>query len=374
MKELESFRSNFPVTNNLIFLNHAATSPLSLPAGENMKLIIDRISKRGPGGEPSIYKAVIETRNLIAKKINVKPSQIAFIGNTSHGLSLAAVGYKWKQGDNIILNDLEFPSNIYPWLNLEKKGVEVKIINSNKGKIDCKELFKSIDKKTKMISLSWVEFSTGYRNNLYEIGELCRKKDILFIVDASQGFGALEVDLSQTYVDLFVSCAHKWLVGPQGLGVIYISDKGMELIEPEVLGWHSVVKAEEYLNYDFTLKTDARRFEEGTLNISGIYGLKGSLELLLSAGAKRIEKRIYDLTEELTLLLKEKKYNVISSRKDEEWSGIVSFHKEGVDIDIVIGRLNEQGIIISSRQGYFRVSPHFYNQKEEIERLVELLP
>jgi selenocysteine lyase/cysteine desulfurase len=319
-------------------------------------------------------KTAEETRALVASMINAHPDEIAFVKNTTHGILIAANGIRWRSGDNVIITDAEFPANVYPWLNLSRLGVQTRFARERDGRIPFEEIERLVDDRTRAISISFVEFVTGYRNDLKRIGELCRDKDIIFVVDAIQGMGALQIDVKDCNVDILSADAHKWLLGPEGIACFYCSKERLDDIESINVGWMSVVDESNYLDYDLTLKPDARRFEEGSYNMLGIHALHASVRMLLDIGVSNIERRILSLTDLLAQGLLEKGYRIVSPMGEGERSGILSFWSGRFPSGKLREMLFENGVVTAHRSGYVRVSPHFYNSEEEIQKLLDLLP
>lgn len=370
MMNLEEIRAEFPITQTCRYLNHAAVAPLPRRSAQRIREAIEEQVNTGRIGEEGISRV----RRLAAQLINARPEEIAFVGNTSEGLSILANGIRWRPGDRVITAGVEFPANVYPWLNLTARGVETQLLPERDGRIPLKDLISAIDPHTRVVALSFVEFSSGYRNDIQTIGELCHDRGVYFILDAIQGLGAIKLDVKQTRVHALSSGGYKWLLGPLGTGILYIAPQFMDELEVSLVGWASVVNPEDYLNYDLTFQPDARRFEPGCLNLLGIYGLGASLELILDVGIDRIEHRIHQLTDRLCQGLKGKGYRIFSNRGAGEWSGIVSFYHPRIPAQELLEILARHRIVVSLREDRIRVSPHFYNTEAEIDRLLEVLP
>jgi len=367
-------RSLFPVAQNYIYFNHAAVSPTSLIVKKQISDCLEKYCFNGIICNKEFLDLADQTRILAAQLINAKPSEIAFVKNTTQGIQLAANGIRWQKGDNVLIPENEFPANVFPWLNLSRQGVRTRIIPLTGGRFTVKDLEQYIDKKTKAVSLSAVSFTNGFRSDLKEIGQLCKDRGIFFIVDAIQALGALEVDVSQCNVDLLSADAHKWLLGPQGIGISYISDAMLEHLDVSNLGYKSMIDDSDYLNYKIRLKSDASRFEEGTLNIIGIVGLRASLEMLLSIGIKSIEKRISELINILIQNLTERGYLIKSPLRDNERSGILSFYHNKIATDKIYQNLFKARVVCAKRDNAVRLSPHFYNNLKDINIVLDALP
>lgn len=372
---IKKIRKEFPITKRYTFLDNACIGPLSRRAASYMNGFIEDMARGGGVNEDRWVEDVNKTRVLAAKILNARPSEIAFTKNTSEGISFVANGLEWSEGDNVVITNVEFPANVYPWMNLKDRGVQVKFVWEDKrGRIPFEDIEKVADDRTKVISLSFVEFSSGFRNDLRRIGGMCRDKGIAFVVDAIQGLGALGLDVNEVGVDFLSADGHKWLLSPEGVGIFYARKGSMEKLAVHEVGWASVVNKEDYLDYNLTLRPDASRFECGSPNTLGLYGLRGSLELMLEVGIREIEERVLELTDYLVGGLEKKGYRIFSSRRDGEKSGIVSFYSERHNIALVHDCLIRQGVIVSLREGRIRAAPHFYNTHEEIDKLLKHLP
>ena len=323
--------AEFPVTERYIYLNHAGVSPIPAAAAAAGSLLLSRVRDEGAFRTRKWLEESEAARGRFAALIGASPDEVAFIKNTSEGLSFIAAGFPWKEGDNLVTADVEFPSNIYPWLRLEAHGVEVRLVKAREGRVPKEDLFAACDGKTRLIALSSVEFANGYRNDLASIGEFCRKQGIFFCVDAIQSLGVLPMDVKACGIDALAADGHKWLLSPEGIGGVYLSREVLEMVEPVVLGWHSVRNRFDFERYDFRLSPDARRFEPGSFNAVGIAAFDASLELLLGVGVERIWERVRRLTEGVLESAEREGYEIVSPRNPEERSGIVTFRVPGVD-------------------------------------------
>jgi selenocysteine lyase/cysteine desulfurase len=256
----------------------------------------------------------------------------------------------------------------------EERNIEVIIVPERDGRIDADEVISRIDERTRMVSLSWVQFSSGFRADLTKIGKACRERDIIFLIDAIQGLGGMHLDVERDYVDAFAADAHKYLLGPEGVALLYVSDRILERIRPTVVGWMSVKNWDNHLNYDLTYQEGALRYECGTLNTAGVYGLGAAIDLFLEVGAEMIQEYLLDLSDYLAESLKAKGYSVFGSRRREETSAIVTCTHPRHTPKELYHLLKEQNIITAPRVGRLRISPHFYNTREEVDRLIAALP
>jgi cysteine desulfurase/selenocysteine lyase len=376
MIDWNAIRKEFPVTENYIYLDHAAVSPLSRRVVDAVESYLTVISRYGAAREASAQfdKTIEDTRAEVASLISAEVDEIAFVKNTTQGILIAANGIDWREGDNVVTANVEFPANVYPWLNLARRGVRTKFVQEREARIPVEDIERMIDRKTRAVSISFVEFASGFRNDLETIGQICEDKGILFIVDAIQGLGALNIDVKKCKIHIMSSDGHKWLMGPEGAGCFYCSKEVLDKIIPSNVGWNSVIDADVYLDYSLMLRPDAQRFEEGSLSVMGIYALGAAVGLILDIGIQNIETRVLALTDLLIEKLEGKGYHIVSSLIPEERSGIVSFRSRGHSSAELCQRLIGNRIIVSDRAGSVRVSPHFYNSEGEIERMMEVLP
>jgi selenocysteine lyase/cysteine desulfurase len=364
----------FPVTKEWRFFNHAATSPLSRRAAAAMQKQIDEQLALGSVGLEIWTPERERTRALVARFINADAGEIAFIRNTAEGISFVANGLRWKAGDNVVTTNAEYPANVYPWMNLGERGVVVKLAQEKEGRIFLEDIDKAIDTRTRVVAISFVEFSSGFMNDLVALGRLCRERGVLYVVDAIQGLGGFPVDVRAAHIDVLACGGQKWLLGPRGCGIFYCSRRALEEVRVTVVGASSVVDEENYLDYRLTFKPDARRFEYGTHNTVGIAGLRGAIELFLEVGPANVARQILALTDHFCARVTDKGYRLFSSRRPGEKSGIVSFYKPGLDSASIAAQLQAQRFVLSVRDGRLRLSPHFYNTLDEIDALLEALP
>ncbi len=373
MNDISTARSNFPyLKNGKIYFNHASTGPISKTVREKLSEILIEKSETDIDEFQKYLYASSETKNMLAEMINGAADRIAFVDNTSNGINILAQGIKWKRGDRIILNDLEFPANVYPFLNLRKEGVEIDIVKSHDGIVTSEDIIASIKSDTRLISISQVQFLTGYRADLDKIGKICKEKNIIFSVDAIQGLGAVKLDVIKQNIDFISSGSQKWLLGLQGLGFIYISEELQGKIEPKYVGWLSVENAWNLLDYNLKLKSTAECFQCGTLNTLGVYALNASLKFFKEFDSSLIEKCVLDNSAYLINKLESIGIEpVLRKVPEQNIAGIISFkHPDSMKI---FDTLQNNDIICAVREGMVRFSPHFYNIKEESDRVIKVL-
>jgi selenocysteine lyase/cysteine desulfurase len=374
-------QERFPILGRWNFFNHAGVSPLSGAAAEAMRLYAQQAESDVYLGT-NWYIDVEKLRILAASVINAHRDEIAFIKNTSEGISIVAMGIDWQWGDVIVTTSVEYPANVYPWMEVARgrgvKLVQVPEIDDRAGRraVPADDIIQAArDPRCRLVALSHVEFASGQRHELERIGRYCRERDKLLCVDAIQSMGVLPVDVQAMNIDFLAADGHKWMMGPEGAGIFYCRRDLLERTRPLMVGWMNVIDAMDYGSYDYTLKHDAGRFECGTYNIPGLLGLKASLEMMRSVGTDAIGARLKGLTDRLIAGLIVKGYHIVSPRAGDQWSGIVSFTSSRHDHEQLVKSLRkEKKIEIALREGRLRASPHFYNTEQQIDRLVEALP
>ena len=367
----EDARKLFPhIKKGITYLNHAATGPFSTCLVNEMNEYFRTRSEEKIDDYPTFVKISEETKELLTSHMNTDSNRIAFLDNTTNGLNLLAQGLHWERGDEIILNNLEFPANIYPFMNLEKKGVKTVIVKSHDGIVSAEDIIEKITSKTRLISVSMVQFLSGYRIDLKKLGSECKRLGVILSVDAIQGLGAFRLDVQESNID-FVSCGtQKWMLGLQGLSFIYVSKDLQNKIDPVYTGWLGVNDGWNLLDYNLSLRESAERFQPGSLNSAGIYALNASLKLFRDFGLDKVEENVLSNTKLLSSELKRIGAEpLLSGSREKYLSGIVSFpHKNAYSILEV---LQEKKIEAAVREGLIRISPHFYNNADDIGRLIE---
>jgi selenocysteine lyase/cysteine desulfurase len=371
------YRSEFPITANYSFFNNAAISAPPLRVIRAVNDLMLQFGNEGFVRYPDWMKTVAKTRSLFAQLINADPSEICFTSNTSEALSTVAGGISWKPGDKIIVPVPDFPSNVYPWVNLERYGVEISFLNKkDDGRFGISEIEAVLRPGTRLVTVSSTDFTTGFRCDLEEIGDFCRRKDLLLCVDAIQTLGAVPLDVKGCGVHFLACGGHKWLLSTMGIGALFISKEVNHLLHPTRVGWRSVENEEDFYHLqledlDSRLKADARRFEPGTFNLAGITALGASLEMLLEIGIEHIFARICGLNDVISSGLKKRNLKLISSMEPRHRSGILSFVPG--DAAGLFRHLLERNVLCAQRGNAVRLSPHFYNDASDIEKLLEAL-
>ncbi|MFM8395973.1 MAG: aminotransferase class V-fold PLP-dependent enzyme, partial [Acidobacteriota bacterium] len=318
--------------------------------------------------------AVERVRELGARLVNALPDEIAFAPNTSAGLGMVANGIDWRCGDNIVTTAAEFPSNLLPWQHIASRHeVELRIAPERDSRLETAEILALIDERTRVVAVSYVEFATGFRNDLQTIGQFCRERGVLFVVDAIQGLGALRLDVREMAIDAFVADAHKFLLGPDGIALFYLRREVLEQVVPTLLGWMSVEQPFAFTPAPKPLVACARRFEPGALNTAGVVGLGAAIELFLQTGPERIEAYLLDLRDYLADQLAAIGFIIDSSNRPAERSSFVCVRHPQYAAEFLYHKLNDHDIITTPRLGRLRISPHFYNTREEVDRLINIL-
>ncbi|HUT97839.1 MAG TPA: aminotransferase class V-fold PLP-dependent enzyme [bacterium] len=365
-------RLKFPITRRYAYLNHAGRGPLSPPAHAVMGRITEEMLYVHPDQLPGMIEDLRRTRSAIAELIGAPSTSIGLVPNTSSGIAMAAGSLPIQSGDNVICARGEFPANVYPWLNLTRRGVEVRFLESRPGGVTVDQVREAVDGRTRVVALSWVGFSDGTRIDTAAVGALCAERGIFFVVDAIQGVGALRVDLEG--MDILVSGGGKWTLAPQGSGFVYIRPSLVEKLHPDRVGWLSIAGLAELddLNaltaYRFELVGDARRVETGSNSLLTQTALGESCRYLKELGPAAVEERIIALADYLIEGLRRKGRPIVTPLVEGRRSGIVCFGVE--DAVNLAERLIERDVIVSAREGNVRAGIHFYNDEDDVDRLL----
>jgi cysteine desulfurase/selenocysteine lyase len=369
-------RSLFPITERAIYLNHAAVSPLPITSLRAIESQLKDVHENGSTNFRSWLAVKEKARELLAGLLGARPEQVAFMRNTSDALSTVANGLQWRAGDNIVTFSREFPSNVYPWLRIRDAfGVELRMCAERGGRIDQAELESLIDRNTRIVAISQVQYSSGFRVDLQRLGRVARKNDALFVVDAIQALGVVPTNVEADLIDVAAGASHKWLLGPEGVGYLFLSDRARDRIGPTLVGWISVPDPEDYFNFDQGWNRGTLAWETGTGPTALIYGLKASLELLRNSNPENVASYLEHLTDYLCARLAETKYEVVSSRQPGEKSHIVCIrHRGGLSAMHLYSHLRTRNIITAPRADRLRIAPHLYNTSHEIDELVNALP
>lgn len=317
--------------------------------------------------------AVAAARSNAAGLINAEPEEIAFVKNTSEGISLFALGLEWKKGDEVVSIEGEFPANVYAWKSLERQGVRIRLVTQPKGEVSLEAVERAMTRRTKVVAVSFVQFLSGYRLDLVALGRLCAERKALLFVDGIQGLGAFPMDVKAAGIAGLTAAAYKWLLGPEGCGFLFVRRDVLDRLTPRTFGWTSVEGWQEFNTRELVWRKDAGRFEGGAPNRAGIYGIHAAIGLLREAGVERIAGRVLDLTDRLRRGLIQMGCEIYGPMKRERCSGIVSFTPRQGTADSVRQDLERERVVVSARHGRVRISPHFYNSEAEIDGVLELL-
>jgi cysteine desulfurase/selenocysteine lyase len=362
-KIYERYRDQFPVTESLIYLNHAGVAPLCKPAADAMKELADDVLRFGSLHYDRWVAAYEGVRLSAARLIGATSCEIAIVKNTSEGIATVAIGIDWKPGDRIVAFHEEFPANFLPWKKLEESGVRITWLSVE----DPLDKVDAACQGARLLAISFVQYLSGYRADLNAIGEICRRHGCFFFVDAIQGLGVFPLDVEQAHIDALSADGHKWLLGPEGCGVLYVRHAVQDTIRPVEFGWTNVAKYADYASRDLTLRPDAGRYECGTLNTIGCYGLRASLEFMLEVGVENMAPAIQGLGDRIAEGAAAKGYEVLGSRTPATGAGIVSVRHPTKDSHLIVRRLKDHGMIAAPRQGWVRMAPHFYISPAEID-------
>ncbi len=365
-----AYRDQFPVTRRLTYLNHAAVAPLSRAASEAMKNFADDACEFGSFHYDDWLDAYDGLRAAAARLINARPEEIAIVKNTSEGIATIALGLDWRPGDKVIGFREEFPANFYPWQRLESVGVKIEWLSTS----DPLDRIDQACRGARLLAISFVQYLSGLRADLNAIGNICRERQCFFFVDAIQGLAAFPLDVEADHVDALSADGHKWMLGPEGCAILYVRKDRQDEIDPVEFGYTNVAAFTDYTVRDMTLRPDAGRYEPGTLNTIGIFGLRAALQFILEVGVEHIEPEVQARADQIAQGVIEKGYKVLGARTPATGAGIVSFHKPGIDARALFQHLRERKFATALRGGWLRASPHFYISPEDIERFLANLP
>jgi cysteine desulfurase/selenocysteine lyase len=362
-----------PVAARWAYFDHAAVAPLPATTQRSIAAWSIQASVDGDTCWPAWSQRVEDARRLAARLLGADPAEIALVHSTSEGIGLVAEGFPWTAGDNVVTLENEFPSNLYPWMNLATRGVETRRVAAQQGRVDLARLEEACDGRTRIISVSWVGYVSGWRADLSELVELARRRGALLFVDAIQGLGVFPLDVKATPIDFLAADGHKWLLGPEGAGLFYLRREHLDLLRPIGVGWHSVEHASDYGRIELKLKDSAARYEGGTQNMVGFLGLADSLELLLEYGPEAIGQRLLEITDAACERLRRSGATVASLREGDHRSGIVSFELPDQNALEVKRRCLAAGVVLSARGGKLRIAPHAYANDDDLDRLIDAL-
>jgi cysteine desulfurase/selenocysteine lyase len=367
------FRRQMPVARTWSYLDHAAVAPLSGQASNALAEWAADAATHGDTAWPAWQEQVERTRAAAAAMIGAEPGEIALVRNTTEGINLVAEGFPWQPGDNVVTLADEFPTNQYPWMHLADRGVETRRVPTDGGAVDLDRLAAACDGRTRIVSVSWVSYSSGWRNDLDRLSRIAHGCGALLLVDAIQAMGVFPLNVARTPVDFIAADGHKWLLGPEGAGIFFIRREHLGRLRPVGVGWNSVAHAHDFARIELTFRDSASRYEGGSQNMAGMIALGASLAMLMQWGTEAVGRRVLEITDLACRKLSEAGAVVASDRRPEHASGIVVFQVPGRDPQAIRRHCLERGVVLSCRGGRLRISPHAYNDETDIQRLIEAL-
>jgi selenocysteine lyase/cysteine desulfurase len=369
----DDFRRQMPVAGEWAYFDHAAVAPLCGPAKTALDEWAADVSSNGAAHWSRWRKRVEELRTLAAQLTGAQREEIAVIRNTTEGVNLVAEGFPWRPGDNVVTLDSEFPTNLYPWRNLERLGVETRLVPTENERVDPNRVAALCDGRTRIVSVSWVGYATGWRNDLDAMADIAHHRGAKLFVDAIQGLGVFPLDVSRTPVDFLAADGHKWLLGPEGAGLFYLRREHLGLLRPVGVGWNSVVHAGDFTNRDLELKDSAARYEGGSYNMAGVAALAAAVEWLTSFGTERLSARLLAVSDRLCARLAECGAEIASAREDKRRSGIVACTFPQESPERLRGRCLAEKVLVNCRAERLRLSPHVYTNEADLDRLIACL-
>lgn len=366
---LAALRRQFPHTADTIYLNHAAVSPLSRRVVEAIEAYLAERHRTRIENYVDFAPTIDATLEQVARMLGTTASRVAFMPNTSAALTVLAQGLRWQSGDRIALPGCEFPANVYPFMNLQRHGVAVDLIPHRDGTVALDDIAQTLTPQTRLLTISWVQFLSGFRADLAAIGDLCKKRDVLFCVDAIQGLGALRLDVEACGIDFLACGGHKWLMATQGIGLLYLTEALQDQIDPPA-GWlHGPVDWDNFFDYELTFHKDARRFRLGTMNAVGIAALHAALALREEMDPSWCEAQVLARARQLADGLTRLGLRRYGTDDPAHASGIVTVRHP--DPDGLYRHLKERGIHAATRNRLLRFAPTYYNHPDEIEAALE---
>ncbi len=376
MYNLTAIRAQFPITERYIYLNHAAMTPPSQPVIAAIDEYLTDYATHGSVRDQYWFARFEDAHTVAAQLINADPSEVAFVRSVSDGLSLIANGLNWQRGDNVVGIAGEFPANIYPWMNLARLGVETRLVPQREQRVLVADIAAAMDERTRVVAVGFVEFATGFRNDLAAIGRLCREHGAYFVVDPMQGLGALPFDVQAMGIDFLACGSHKWLMGVHGAGIFYARQAALErsALATTNFSWKSVTDDMNFVIRPHDQHPTARRFDSASPVILETHALAQVQRFVASLDRAAVAQHILSLTARLIAGLEQLGYTVTSPHDhDHERSGIVCFRPRQGSNHQLAEQLQQRGIIVAARNDIVRVSPHLYNTAEEIDRLLTAL-
>ncbi len=370
MSALESLRAEFPVCESQVFLNHAGVSPTSLSAAQAVADFMQSMAHLGRPSFDDWESLADDCRRRFGQLIGCEPGEVAFVRNTSHGLSLVARGLNWRPGDRVaVATDIEYPSNVYPWVDLMRRGVVAldNIRTDPDGTVTPDAARNALRPRTRVLAVSSAQYASGAVTDLAALGNLCRRNDTLLVVDGIQTVGALPINVKEAGIHVLSADSHKWMLGMMGIGAVFVDSSLAPHIHPPLIGWRSTTDAFNFDRAHLELRGDAGRFEEGSLAYPLIAGFGAALELLENAGVGAIAKHLDTLVARLADRLGALGCELAPSLGHRRH--ILAFSHPALDGEELGAALADDGIVVSLRRGRIRASPHLYNTAQEMDRV-----
>jgi cysteine desulfurase/selenocysteine lyase len=367
----DEFRAQMPVVAKWAYFDHAGVSPLPSPTAD---VLIEFARDNAANGvaDWNHWRTTVETaRQLGARLLRADEEEIALVHNTTEGINAVAEGFPWRPGDNVVTLSSEFPSNLYPWLNLADRGVETRQVVVQNERVDLAAIEKACDSRTRVLAISWVGYMTGWRNDLAQLCEIAQRTGAFFFVDAIQALGMFPLDVRDVRIDALAADGHKWLLGPEGAGLFYLRREHFGLLRPTGVGWNSVRHSGDFTNTALDLKGDASRYEGGSHCLAAIAGFAQSLRMIVDVGPDKMSQRLLDVTDRLCERLARAGLATASCREGERRSAIVAFDVPGRNPLELKKQCKARGVIVNARAGRMRASPHVYCNEADLDRLIE---
>lgn len=362
-----------PVAERYAYFDHAAVAPLTRGAQQQLGAWATDMAEHGDVHWLAWAAAAERARQRLAQLLGAQTEEIALLRNTTEGLSLVAEGFPWRAGDNVVVPSDEFPSNLYAWMNLASRGVEVRRVAAGPSGVELADIDAACNDRTRVVAASWVGYASGRRQPLDDLAEIAHRHGAWLCLDAIQGLGGFPIDVRQTPVDVLAADGHKWLLGPEGAGVLYLRREHLDTLRPVGLGWSSVPHSQDFSHIELSLKPSAARFEGGTLALGCFAALGESVQLLLDCGIEAIGRRLLEVTDQIVEGLERMGATVVSPREGDGSSGIVSCTLAQVPAAEARRRALSRQVVLSCRGGRIRISPHVYTNEQDIARLLSAL-
>jgi selenocysteine lyase/cysteine desulfurase len=366
-------RGQMPVARRWAYFDHAAVAPVPQSTRDVMAAWLADVAENGDVHWLDWAQRMEQARQTAAQILGAQPEEVALVRSTTEGINLVAEGLDWQPGDNVVTLADEFPSNLYPWMQLERLGVETRRVAVPATGPDLAAMAAACDRRTRLVSVSWVGYVSGWRHNLAELCELAHRRGALLFVDAIQALGVFPIDVGQTPIDFLAADGHKWLLGPEGAGIFYLRREHLQRLRPVGIGWNSVRQGTDFSRIELVYKDTAARYEGGACNMGGLVGMGASLELLAGIGAEALAAAVLKIGDVACGRLRSLGATVLSCRQSDRASGIVSFELPGRSPVELRKRCLDAGVVLSCRGGRLRISPHAYNNADDIDRLIAAL-